>query len=136
MAQPGCELSGKQDLIFLILFLSFRFSDSCQLQFFFLDGEGGIFCVVFFLFLSYFIIILFTSCFMDLQIEQRNCRSIINKQVWLTLALFSSANVLVFQETFLSPDKMLQMPGWIVYSQDRLGRSGGGLVIAVSFSWS
>lgn len=42
----------------------------------------------------------------------------------------------MFQETFLSLDKIYHIPGWIVYHQDRQGHLGDGLVIAVSSSWS
>lgn len=49
--------------------------------------------------------------FMDISVLQRNCRSIVSKQTQLKCPLFTTVDVLVLPETFLTPNKSLVIPG-------------------------
>lgn len=73
---------------------------------------------------------------MGIKIIQWNCHSLTNKLLWLSCPPFSMADVLVFQESFLSLDKSVSIPGITFYRSDRLGRLGGRLAIAVNNTWS
>lgn len=72
----------------------------------------------------------------SIKIIQWNCRSLINTLPWLRHPPFSTADVLVFQESFLSPDKSAAIPGKIVYRSNRLGHPSDRLVIVLNNSWS
>lgn len=67
---------------------------------------------------------------------QWNCRSIKNKLIWFNIPPFTQTDIWIIQETFLKPNDKLQFPGKIIFRQDRLDRSGGGLLIAVPTSIS
>lgn len=62
-------------------------------------------------------------------------RSILNKLPWLHRTPFSTADILVLQETFLTHDKTLTIPDKVIYRLGRLGRPGGGLFIEVNATW-
>lgn len=64
-----------------------------------------------------------------------NC-SLMNKLPWLSCPLFSTADILFFKESFLSPNKSVSNPGKTIFWSDRLGRPSHGLAIAVNNTWS
>lgn len=63
-------------------------------------------------------------------IIQWNVRGIRQKRTWLSLSPFCSAEIFVFQESFLKPDVDFSIPNKTIYRNDRSGR-GGGLLTAV-----
>lgn len=65
---------------------------------------------------------------------QWNCRSIKNKSSLVKATLFRDSDVVGLQETFLKHDDAFSIPGKHIYRLDRVGRAGGGLLIAVSSS--
>lgn len=69
----------------------------------------------------------------SLRLLQWNARSIRNKNVWLSQALFIDADVLCIQETFLLPQDNFHLSRKIIYRNDRVSNNrGGGTLIAVN----
>lgn len=68
---------------------------------------------------------------MSVEIIQWNCRSLKNKLLWIQQKLFCAANILVFQETFLSQNDHIHILNKAIFRNDRTDGRGGGLLIAV-----
>lgn len=62
---------------------------------------------------------------------QWNARSIKNKGFWLNQSIFENADILLIQETFLTPEDNLNIKNKVTYREDRPSR-GGGLLTAIN----
>lgn len=68
----------------------------------------------------------------NLKVVQWNCRGIRNKLPLMNGSLLRSSDIIVLQETFLKSGSMCDFPHKVTYRSDRVGRPGGGLLIAVN----
>ena len=71
------------------------------------------------------------SSFSTTSIVQWNARGIRSKIHWLKFSPFATSDILVIQETFLTPSLDFAIPGKTIYRLDRASK-GGGLLFAVN----
>lgn len=69
-------------------------------------------------------------CTQSISIVHWNCRSIMMKKDEL-LQLAYETDVLVYVETWLKPNKNLEIPGFNAVRKDRINQRGGGIVIFI-----